>query len=168
MAPANNLTMKTRRIIVSFMLVSSVLISCLAWWIHQRAQKRDWPIIHVKRAVTLALSLSDYHRLHGGYPESLTKLVDTGLMSEEEFQSLQFQVSPQSERQPWDYYPPAKLTDVAIVSPVLLKPWKDSDGQYITARPDGSGESFGRGKLRIVEALIQGRRKAEPTQTPNK
>lgn len=132
-------------------------IVCLVWFQSAKGRARtcEWPSVQMHRAIELCLALANYHNQHGTYPESLESLVSSSNISADTLRELMFQDTPLGDRQYWIYHNPIFNSDIAIVSLRPVIPWAGSTGDYITARPDGSGEMIGAAKVLIIESLIK-------------
>lgn len=119
-------------------------------FLRRQISKKLWPAKQLENAIKLGSALSSHRQKHGFYPEILTDLTTDGLLDKKEFEALRFKSSSAAKSENWLYHAPTNASDVAIVSPEPVYPWKGHAGLYVTARADGGGELISSAKRHLV------------------
>lgn len=120
--------------------------------INKRETQRNWPFRQLQNATKIGESLSQYYDTHGLYPARLEELVVKGIISQKDFQKLQFKSEPKAPPQRWLYKAPMQISDIAIVAPREIYPWSGHSSYIVVARAAGGGELLTKAKQVRVPA----------------
>jgi hypothetical protein len=147
--------MNRRHLILGYTFLVILLMTALLWFLWDREQQRQWPMVQQRRAIALSLALADYQKAHGAYPPSLTALVDSAVLTRKHFEDLQFQASRHSSPCSWRYHVPSSFPGIVITAPASVMPWPGSNGLWITAYSDGGGGTLSSDKLLYLKHEVK-------------